>query len=218
LRSVLLPLTVPDLPLIVWCRSARLPQVREFWQIAAMAQKLVLDTSASPDPPGSLLRAAAIAESGILLGDLSWTLLTRWREMLAQVFENHENAAQLPKISAIDLEWGGSRQVPALYLGAWIRDSLVHAGVNPALHFARMGDGDLLRVRLTGEGFAAAMTRQDDRMVVTLNGASQCTNLPHPTDYMLMREELGIVRHDAVFEATLASAARLLEPSGEGEK
>ena len=50
-------------------------------------------------------------------------------------------------------------------------------------------------------------------MVVTLNGASQCTNLPQPTDYLLMREELGIVRHDPVFERTLASAAALAYPT-----
>jgi hypothetical protein len=56
-------------------------------------------------------------------------------------------------------------------------------------------------------GFAVELAREDDRMVVTLNGASQCTNLPQPTDYLLMREELGIVRHDPVFERTLASAA-----------
>jgi hypothetical protein len=49
-------------------------------------------------------------------------------------------------------------------------------------------------------------------MVVTLNGASQCTNLPQPTDYMLMREELRIVRHDPVFERTLASAVQLAHP------
>jgi hypothetical protein len=49
-------------------------------------------------------------------------------------------------------------------------------------------------------------------MVVTLNGQSQCTNLPQPTDYLLMREELGIVRHDPVFEKTLASAAQLAHP------
>jgi hypothetical protein len=49
-------------------------------------------------------------------------------------------------------------------------------------------------------------------MVVTLNGASQCTNLPQPTDYLLMREELGIVRHDPVFESALNSAAQLAHP------
>jgi hypothetical protein len=99
-----------------------------------------------------------------------------------------------------------------LYLGAWIRDSLAAVDVNPALHLSRAADEDFLRVRLTGEGIAAVLERQDDRMVVTLNGQSQCTNLPQPTDYLLMREELGIVRHDPVFEKTLASAAQLAHP------
>jgi hypothetical protein len=80
------------------------------------------------------------------------------------------------------------------------------------LNISRTPDGDFLRVRLTGDEFAAELVREDDRMVVTLNGASQCTNLPQPTDYLLMREELGIVRHDPVFERTLASAARLAHP------
>jgi glucose-6-phosphate dehydrogenase assembly protein OpcA len=195
-----------------------LPEIREFWQLAAMAQKLVLNTSTAPDPTGALMRAAAVAESGIVLGDLSWTLLTRWREMLAQVFENQENAGQLLKISSIDVEWGGSRQTPALYLGAWIRDSLSRVKGSPSLNFTHTGGEDFLRVGLAGDGFAAVMERQDDRMVVTLNGASQCTNLPQPTDYMLMREELGIVRHDKVFERTLASAARLAHPTDEGKK
>ena len=56
------------------------------------------------------------------------------------------------------------------------------------------------------------LAREDDHMVVTLNGASQCTNLPKPTDYLLMREELGIVQHDPVFEKALVSAERLAHP------
>jgi len=42
-------------------------------------------------------------------------------------------------------------------------------------------------------------------MVTTFNGRSHCTNLPLLTDYLLMREELGIVRQDLVFSRTLAS-------------
>jgi hypothetical protein len=45
--------------------------------------------------------------------------------------------------------------------------------------------------------------------VTVVNDQSNCTNLPRPADYHMMREELGIVRRDPVFEATLASAARL---------
>jgi hypothetical protein len=80
------------------------------------------------------------------------------------------------------------------------------------LQVERAAAEDLLLVRLTGEGIAVELTREKDRMVVTLNGSSQCTNLPQPTDYHLMREELGIVRHDPVFEKTLTSAAQLAHP------
>jgi 6-phosphogluconolactonase len=213
LRSVVLPLMVADLPLIVWCRSARLLAMPEFRAIAEMAQKVVLDSAAvAGEAPDALRRARNLAASGVMLGDLAWTRLTRWREMLAQVFENQQNAAQLARIASIDVEWGGSYHALALYLGAWVRDSLARLGLNPSLGFSRAPDGNSLRVRLTGEGIAVELVREDDRMVVTVNGASQCTNLPKPTDYLLMREELGIVRHDPVFESALVSAERLAHP------
>jgi glucose-6-phosphate dehydrogenase assembly protein OpcA len=208
LQSVILPLTVADLPLLVWCRSTRLPGMPEFRGFARMADKVVIDSAAACDVAGMLERAREIAEHA-MLGDLSWTMLTRWREMLAQVFENQKNAELLGRVESLDVEWGGARHAPALYLGAWVRDSLDAAGVNPLLRFSKIADQDLLRLRLSGDGIAVELAREDDRMVVTLNGASQCTNLPHPSDYLLMREELGIVRHDAVFERTLVSAEQL---------
>jgi glucose-6-phosphate dehydrogenase assembly protein OpcA len=212
LRSVVLPLTVPDLPLIVWCRSSRLLAMPEFHDIGAMADKVVLDSASAPDPPAVLQGAQEMATQGVMLGDLAWTRLTRWREMLAQVFENQQNAAHLARIASVEVEWGGAYRVLALYLGAWTRACLAAVAVNPSLNIARDGDANHLRVRLTGEGIAVELVREDDRMVVTLNGASQCTNLPQPTDYLLMREELGIVRHDPVFEKTLASAVGLAHP------
>jgi glucose-6-phosphate dehydrogenase assembly protein OpcA len=217
LRPVVLPLAVPDLPLILWCRSVRLLEMREFWQIAAMAGKTILDSGAAADPAGAVLRAQALAASGAILGDLSWTRLTRWREMLAQLFENQRNLARLAKVSQVNVEWGGMHAVAARYLGAWIADSLASVGVKAQLSVRLAADEeDTLRVRLTGDGLAAELGRQDDRMVVTLDGVSQCTNLPRPTDYLLMREELGIVRRDPVFEGALATAARLADPTGNG--
>jgi glucose-6-phosphate dehydrogenase assembly protein OpcA len=217
LLPVVLPLAVPDLPLILWCRSARLLGMREFREIAAMAGKIVLDSAAAPDPAGALARAKAIAAGGAILGDLAWTRLTRWREMLSQLFENQRNLARLVKVSEVDVEWGGIHAASAWYLGAWIADSLVSVGVHPKLSIRRAAnEEDTLRVRLTGDGVAAELGRQEDRMVVTLDGASQCTNLPQPTDYLLMREELGIVRRDAIFEKALDSAARLAGPTANG--
>ena len=213
LRSVVVPLTVPDLPLIIWCRSARIPQMKDFWAIASLATKLIMDTAAATDRVGALMCAAATAESGIMLGDLAWTRLTRWREMLSQLFENQQNVTQVSKISKVEVEWGGSRQVLSLYLGAWVRDALLAAGVRPALQFSQTSSEDYLHVILTGDGFHAELARDGDRMVVSLNGSSQCTNLPQPTDYLLMREELGILRHDPVFQKSLASAAQLAYPT-----
>src|ERR1700694_2232971 len=43
LPSVVLPLTMPDLPVMLWCRSARLAQMPEFHAIAAVATKVVVD-------------------------------------------------------------------------------------------------------------------------------------------------------------------------------
>jgi glucose-6-phosphate dehydrogenase assembly protein OpcA len=211
LQSVVLPLTVPDLPLIVWCRSTRLLAMAEFQAIAGMATKLIFDSAAAPNPAAILESARQLEANGMMLGDLSWTRLTRWREMLSQVFENRQNAAQLPGIASLEVEWGGPHQVPALYLGAWIRDSLSAVGVRASLNISQDG-GDSLRVRLKGAAIAIELAREDDRIVVTLNGNAQCANLPNPTDYLLMREELGIVRHDPVFEGALKSAVQLAHP------
>jgi glucose-6-phosphate dehydrogenase assembly protein OpcA len=217
LRPVVLPLVVPDLPLILWCRSPRLLEVPEFWQIAAMAEKIVLDSAASPDPASALLRAQAVAAGGAILGDLSWTRLTRWREMLSQLFESQRNLARRASVSQVDVEWAGIHAASARYLGAWIADSLLSVGVHPQLNVRPAAEAlDSLRVRLTGDGLAAEVERWKDRMVVTLDGVSQCANLPQATDYLLMREELGIVRRDPVFEKTLASAARRADPVDKG--
>jgi hypothetical protein len=69
--------------------------------------------------------------------------------------------------------------------------------------------GRALRLELTGKDFRMSLERREDRLVTRVGDASQCVSLPRPTDYLLLREELGIVRHDPVYERTLASAARL---------
>ena len=212
LQSVVLPLMVADLPLIVWCRSTRLLAMPEFVKMSRMAQKVVFNSAGALEPAGFLRRADDASGRGMPLADLSWTMLTRWREMLSQLFENQENAAQLEKLTEVDVEWGGARYTAAHYLGAWIRDSLLAAGVETGLRVQQAGAEDHLLLRLSGEGISVELTREDDRMVVKRNGTSQCTNLPQPTDYLLMREELGIVRHDPVFEKSLKSAAQLAHP------
>ncbi len=57
---VVLPLTVPDLPVILWCRSPRLFRLPAFSQLCAIAQKVVLDSAAFDDARAALGEMSAL--------------------------------------------------------------------------------------------------------------------------------------------------------------
>ena len=206
--SVVLPLAVADLPVIVWCRSARLAAMPEFHEIAAMAHKVVLDSGAMADAKAALALLAKWAGGATLVGDLAWTRLTRWREMLSQVFQNRQNLAKLPFLTSVKLWFGAGQETTARYMGAWIANVLADSGVKASLA-VEPREAPSLRVELAGEGFRVGLERKDGKLTVTVNDLSNCTNLPQPSDYLLMREELAIVRRDAVYERALVSASRL---------
>ncbi|MGA2269971.1 MAG: glucose-6-phosphate dehydrogenase assembly protein OpcA [Bryobacteraceae bacterium] len=209
LPSVVLPLAAPDLPVIVWLRSARLFEMPPFGEIARMAAKVVADSAGFADPKRTLRLLAETARGGVLLGDLAWTRLTRWREMLARLFENRDYLAKLARISSVQVAYDGEFATTAWYMGAWIVDALEDAGVRAKVVVGAGRGPAPLSVELAGGGFRVVLERREDRLVITVDNTKNCTNLPQPGDYLLMREELGIVRRDAVFERTLASAARL---------
>ena len=212
LPSVVLPLVVPDLPVIVWCRSPRLARMPEFGAVASMAYKVVVDTGGLAEGPAALRRLANLAR-GTLLADLAWTRLTRWREMLSQVFENRLYLAKLPQISEVRVEFSADHETAAWYMGTWIADALAYARVSPALTVLPGAPGcPSLSVELSGGDFRVELTRSDQRLSVKVNGFSSYTSLSEPTDYFLMREELSIVRPDPVFARALASAARQAYP------
>jgi hypothetical protein len=100
-------------------------------------------------------------------------------------------------------------ETAAWYMGAWVVDALEDAGVSAKIDVGAGRGNAPLSLELAGGGFHVELARREDRLVITVDSAQNCTNLPQPSDYLLMREELGIVRRDAVFERTLASAARL---------
>src|ERR1019366_2272986 len=150
---------------------------------------------------------AGLVWADLVWADLAWTRLTRWRETLARVFENRDTLARLPEVNSVQVLFGPSYETAAWYLAAWAANALASVGqvVTPVVS----KQDESLRLELSGGRFHVELSRQDDRLVTVVNEQSNCTNLPRPADYHLMREELGIVRRDAVFERTLASAARL---------
>ena len=98
-------IVAPDLPVIVWWRSQR----ADFGVLGGLATKVVVDSARGRDGKRALRQLADAMRGGIRLADLSWTRLTLWRQMLAQVFENRHLLEQLPSISKVTVAFGGER-------------------------------------------------------------------------------------------------------------
>jgi glucose-6-phosphate dehydrogenase assembly protein OpcA len=211
--SVVLPLEVPDLPVILWCRSPRLLAMAEFSALAGMARRVLVDSGALPDAPAVVRRLADEAARGMLLGDLAWTRLSRWRQSLAQIFEDPHNTGCLAGSARITVCDAGAITTRALYMAAWMAAALEAAGVSPAVRIRTSAQPTF--AELECGSFHVRLERQDGHLTAIVNGLSQWTLMPKPDDYLLLREELGIVNHDPVFEKTLASAARFSYSTGE---
>lgn len=209
---VVLPLAVADLPVMVWCRSPRLFAMAEFSAIAGMASKIIVDTSGMGD--NGLKMLSALIDAGRLVGDLAWTRLTRWREMLAQVFENRDNLAHIRRIKRIMVNFADQAPVVNWYMAAWTSNALSDAGISAELAVGAAAGTNGAALVMDGEDVHVEMGRNEDRMTIAVNGLMHCASLPRPTEYLLMREELAIVRRDAIFERTVASASRLAYANG----
>ncbi|MFI8367886.1 glucose-6-phosphate dehydrogenase assembly protein OpcA [Streptomyces sp. NPDC085466] len=82
--SVVLPLLLPDAPVVVWW-PVDAPAVPSKDPLGALAQRRITDAYAVEDPLGALdARAASYAPGDT---DLAWTRLTPWRSMLAAALD-----------------------------------------------------------------------------------------------------------------------------------
>lgn len=218
LAAVVLPLAVADLPVMLWCRSPRLFGLPEFPQIARIAHKLLLDSSAFPDPAAILRRMHE--RTGQVWGDLAWTRLTRVRELISQIFESRSYLARLPEVAQVTITHGGTfPSTSAYYLGAWILECLESAGAHPRLSWQGVSDepaGRILCIELrgeTGSGFRVNISVLGDPerqcAEVQIDSLATHTVFPPDNDYVLLREELSIPGRDPVYERSLRRAAAM---------
>ncbi len=218
--AVVLPLAVADLPVILWCRSARVFGLPDFLQIAKIAHKLLLDSSNFLDSAAILAEIERRSLAGRVLGDLAWTRLTRVRELISQIFESRSYLARLSEVAEVKVSFGGS--VPptaAYYLAAWLLDGLESAGAHARLSWdPTPGDppGQLSRIELAGAAedglhIAICVSGEGDRRCgdVQIDSLASHTVFPPENDYVLLREDLSIPRRDPVYEKSLKRAAAL---------
>src|SRR6266851_7971513 len=119
--AVVLPLVVADLPVILWFRPPRLLASPALKDLARIATKTIIDSTIFADARTALERLSRAAASGRCWGDLSWTRLTRWRELIAQIFENPVYFSRLPSITAVTIYHVDPTPTAGIwYMAAWL--------------------------------------------------------------------------------------------------
>src|SRR5262249_37829717 len=152
-------------------------------------------SAAFPDSNDALRRLAA---SGLALGDLAWTRLTRWRELIAQIFENPAYAARLPAIASVIVSHPGAAPTAGVrYMAAWLLSGLDRAGVRRAVRWEADGglcDAGLGRIEFSTAdpgGFSASVRKLPGSIAeVRINDLTTRSVLPEASDSDLLREEL----------------------------
>ncbi|MEV5594374.1 glucose-6-phosphate dehydrogenase assembly protein OpcA [Streptomyces sp. NPDC052496] len=146
-QSVVLPLLLPDAPVVVWWPvNAPVDAARD--PLGALAQRRVTDMYTAENPIRELAERADAYSPGDT--DLSWTRITPWRSMLAAALD------QLPcKVAEVEVE--GEEFNPSVeLLGMWLADRL---GV-PVRRLLSAGPG-LTAVRMETDCGPIALDRAD---------------------------------------------------------
>jgi len=206
--SALLALTVPDLPVIMWLRSARLLTMAEYQPLLRIARTVILDSAGLPVAADALATMDAARAAGWRIKDLRWTRLTRLREIVAQIFENPVTRAQ--RITGIVIRHAGNDvPVEAWYLAAWFTARLPDAKVRFELADRILNNG-VQGLLIEGPDLKISILPSGEAGVeVKVDTVSSHLVLPAMAEWRLVEEELSILSNDPVFEPTLERASQM---------
>ncbi|MEU6893523.1 glucose-6-phosphate dehydrogenase assembly protein OpcA [Streptomyces sp. NPDC046557] len=198
-QSVVLPLLLPDAPVVVWWPEGA-PTDLVGDPLGVLGQRRITDTYSSEDPIGALgARAEAYAPGDT---DLSWTRITPWRSMLAAALDQQT-------VSVVSATVEGEDENPSCELLAmWLADRLDvpvtrTLSQGPGLTAVRLEtrDGQIVLDRADGALATLCMPGQPDRAVA----------LKRRETAELLAEELRRLDPDNTYEASLKFGVTRLE-------
>lgn len=162
-QSVVLPLLLPDAPVVVWW-PVNAPTDPANDPLGALAQRRVTDTYAAEQPVHELTSRAKAYTPGDT--DLSWTRITPWRSMLAAALDQVEC-----EVTSVEVE-GEEHNPSCELLAMWLADRL-HVPVKrspssgPGLTAVRLETncGPIVLDRADGSLATLSIQGQPDRAV-----------------------------------------------------
>jgi glucose-6-phosphate dehydrogenase assembly protein OpcA len=197
----LVPLKVPDLPLVLWCRGPQVFHHRAFDALFPVADKIIFDSSTVSRAGAALSFLRSLRMRGCRVADLHWARLTGWREILAHLFD--DEALPASSITTARIGYGGAApSTCALYFAAWIAKALPDARLSLAAEQAA-GEQGLTSVTLASATCALSLTKTGSAVEVIGCGRHYRSLLPPVDEESLMREELNILGADLVYDRVL---------------
>ena len=133
LDNVIVPLTVPGLPVVLWWRARSFRPPDYFRNILRITDTLLVDSARFGDPATDLGKLAGELKRlvGIVpVSDLNWTRMMPWRGLIAQCFDPAETIAYLEQLTEVQVEyeeesprWSAQRAQALLLIG-WLASRL----------------------------------------------------------------------------------------------
>ncbi len=200
-ESVVLPLLLPDAPVVVWWPEGA-PANPAADPLGKLGQRRISDAAAHEDPVGQLAARAESYAPGDT--DLAWTRITPWRSMLAAALDQKHS-----RITAAAVE-GEAYNPSTELLGMWLADRL---GV-PVRRLVSEGPG-LTAVRLTTEDGEICLDRADGALaeLAVPGQPDRHVALKRRETAELMAEELRRLDPDDIYEATVKFGVAGLAPA-----
>ncbi|MET7438874.1 MULTISPECIES: glucose-6-phosphate dehydrogenase assembly protein OpcA [unclassified Streptomyces] len=162
-QSVVLPLLLPDAPVVAWW-PVNAPSDPANDPLGALAQRRVTDTYACEQPVRELSARADAYSPGDT--DLSWTRITPWRSMLAAALD--QVACEVDAVEVEGEEFNPSCELLAM----WLADRLAvpvkrSVSAGPGLTAVRMATdcGPIVLDRADGSLATLSIQGQPDRAV-----------------------------------------------------
>ena len=207
--AVIVPLLLPDAPVVVWW-PGQAPSVPSRDPLGAMATRRITDSAACTRPGATLRRLAADHAPGDT--DLAWTRLTLWRALLAAALD------QAPYEPVLRATVSGASDSPSTeLLAAWLAHSLrcpvsrvrTRAGGGMSAVRLERKSGPVELVRASGAVAVLAQPGQPDRRIA----------LPRRPLRDCLAEELRRLDPDDVYSEVLTKGlARLAASTTKGKR
>jgi glucose-6-phosphate dehydrogenase assembly protein OpcA len=240
LESLADPLLLPDLPVFLWYPGPFTTGAPEFEGMAALADRVIVDSSAARDHGACLREIAALADrqGAPLVGDLQWVGLTPWRSLICDLFNPADRLPELDRLHRVEVLHDGRGEARALLLVGWLAWALgwtpggiERDGQVREIHFDTPNgddvvvevsgdseDASLRRVRLYGERLSFQVSRHREReeaaSTVMREGeliAQRTTHLGFFEPANILGEELRFRGDDRHYRGALSMAASILE-------